>query len=192
MPAFMVHTALLAHVGHVDQVSVPGPGVGPGLAGLVLVALPLVGGAVLLARSRNPLLSTVVLFSAAAGFIHAMITPEHFQEGALVGLFTLAMTLGQMAVVVLALNRPSRALWRGGLVGNMAVLAIWAASRSTGLPVGSAPWTAEPVGLLDLACAAYEVALIASCGRLLAECRFVRPGRKGRSAPATLGAVPAS
>jgi hypothetical protein len=92
-----------------------------------------------------------------------VVTPGHFREGLAVGLFTMAVTVGQMAVVVAGLNRPSRALWLATAAGNAAVLAIWALSRTTGLPVGPEPWTAEPVGFLDLACGAYEVAIIAGC-----------------------------
>jgi len=84
----------------------------------------------------------------------------HFREDPAAGLFTLAVTGVQMAVVVAGLNRPSRALWLASVAGNAAVLAIWAWSRTVGLPVGPNPGTAEPVGFLDLACAAYEVAIV--------------------------------
>jgi hypothetical protein len=157
MPAITVPTALLAHAAHAHGVG------GPNVSLLVLAALPFLAGAVLLARSPEATTSTVVLFSAAAGFIHAVVTPEHFREDLAAGLFTLAVTGVQMAVVVAGLNRPSRALWLASLAGNAAVLAIWAWSRTTGLPVGPDPGTAEPVGFLDLACGAYEVAIVAGC-----------------------------
>jgi hypothetical protein len=152
-----VPTALLAHAGHVHQ------GGGSGLPALVLVALPFLAGAALTGRSRDAVAWTVVLFSAAAGFVHAVVTPEHFQEGAAAGLFTLAVTLGQMLVVVAGLNWPSRKLWRWSAVANAAVVVIWVASRTTGVPIGPAPWTAEPAGLLDVACSAYELAIVAGC-----------------------------
>ena len=68
-----------------------------------------------------------------------------------------------MAVVVVGLNRPSLALWASAAAGNTVALAIWAMSRTTGLPVGPAPGTPETVGLLDLACGAYEIAIVAAC-----------------------------
>jgi hypothetical protein len=155
MPPITVPTALLAHAAHAH-------GVGePSVARFLLAALPFLAGAVLLARSREATTSIVVLFSAAAGFLHAVVTPEHFREDPAAGLFTLAVTGMQMAVVVAGLNRPARALWLASVAGNAAVLAIWTWSRTAGLPVGPDPGIAEPVGFLDLTCAAYEVAIVA-------------------------------
>jgi hypothetical protein len=155
MPFLAVPTALLAHA---DQTHAAASN--SDVASLVLAALPFLCGAALLSRFRNRA-GAVVLFSAAAGFVHAAVTPEHFGEDYAVGLFTLAVTIGQMAVVVVGLNRPSRALWASAAAGNTFVLAIWALSRTTGLPVGPGPGVPEAVGLLDLACAAYEIAIVA-------------------------------
>jgi hypothetical protein len=106
MPAISVPIPLLAHVDHVHEVG------GPRVLVLLLAALPFVAGAALVTRSRDAFTSSVVLFSAAAGFVHAVVTPEHFGEGLPTGLFMLAVTIGQMAVVVVGLNQPSRTLWR--------------------------------------------------------------------------------
>jgi hypothetical protein len=159
MPAITVSTALLAHADHGHAAAQLG---GPGLLPLLVAVLPFVAGGALLLRSRDAA-ATVVLFSAAAGFVHAMVTPEHFREDVAVGLFTLAVTVAQMAVVVAGLNQPSRRLWLVAAAGNAAVLAVWALSRTTGLPVGPEPWAAEGIGLIDLACSAYEVAIVAGC-----------------------------
>lgn len=155
MTSIALPAALLAHT---DQAHAAASD--SNVASLVMAALPILVGAALLSRSRN-VAAPVVLFSAAAGFVHAVVTPEHFGEDLAVGLFTLAVTLGQMAVVVAGLHRPSRALWASAAAGNTVVLAIWALSRTTGLPVGPAPGTPEVIGLLDLACAAYEFAIVA-------------------------------
>jgi hypothetical protein len=151
--------AVLAHAGHVDHVRQLG---GPNLLPLLLAVLPFVITGALVQRSRATGGSTVVLFSAAAGFLHAVATPEHFAEHFVFGLFFLVVTVGQMAVVVAGLNRPCRALWVATVAGNAIVLAIWAVSRTTGLPFGPEAWTPEPIGLLDMACAGYEIALIAA------------------------------
>jgi uncharacterized membrane protein YbaN (DUF454 family) len=156
MPTLLAPTALLAHAGHAHEAG------GAGVAYAVLAALPFLLAA-LLVRSREAATWNVVLFSATAGFIHASVTPEHFQEGLAVGLFMLAVTVAQMTVVVAGLNRPSRALWLVTAAGNAAVLAIWVWSRTSGLPVGPTAGMVEPVGFLDLTCAAYEAALIAGC-----------------------------
>jgi len=170
MPTAMLSTAVLAHAGHVHDLSgtrVPLP---------LLAALAVVVGGALPARARNGVTAAVVLCSASAGTIHAVVTPEHFQENLAFGLFFLAVTAWQMAVVIAALHRPSRVLWSSTVAGNVVVLAIWAFSRTTGLPIGPHPWTAEPAGLLDLACAAYEIGVVAGCLYLT--------GRRTRPAPA--------
>ena len=151
MPAITVSTALLAHADHGHAAAQLG---GPGLLPLLVAALPFVAGGALLLRSRDAATATVVLFSAAAGFVHAMVTPEHFREDVAVGLFTLAVTVAQMAVVVAGLHRPSRPLWLVAATGNAAVLAVWALSRTTacrsapsrGPPrgSGSSTWPAAP------------------------------------------------
>jgi hypothetical protein len=187
MPALTV-AALLAHVDHVHAVPAAG---GPRVVALLLAALPFVAGGVLLLRSRHPLTSTVVLFSAAAGFVHAMVTPQHFQEGLAVGVFTLAITVGQLGGVVAGLNRPSRGLWVATVAGNAAVLAVWALSRTTGLPVGPQPWTAEPVGLVDLACAAYEAAIVAGSVTLTGPRGLTAASRCGAAPLTRAGALPA-
>jgi hypothetical protein len=176
MLAMTVPTALLGHVDHAHSAAPPG---GPGAPFLLLAVLPFLVGAALVLRSKDAGTSTVVLFSAAAGFVHAMVTPQHFQEDVAVGVFTLAVTLGQMGLVVVGLNRPSRPLWLAAAAGNAAVLAIWALSRTTGLPVGPEPWAAEGVGLIDLACSAYEVAIVAGCLKLATTgARIAQPGER--------------
>jgi hypothetical protein len=149
---------VLAHAGHAHAAA---PG-GTRLAWLVLAALPFLVGAVL-GRARDGAVATIALFSAAAGFVHAVVTPEHFAEAGVVGVFFVAVTVGQMAVVVAALNRPSWALWVSAAVGNAAMVGIWVLSRTIGVPIGPEPWTPEAVGLLDLACAAYEIAIVVGC-----------------------------
>jgi hypothetical protein len=181
MPAVTVPTALLAHA---DQAHAAAGDSNVG--SLLLAALPLLAVGVVLARTRQATASTVALLSAAAGFVHAVITPEHFREDAAVGLFTLAVTVGQMAVVVIGLNRPTRRLWLAAAAGNTAVLAVWAWSRTTGLPVGPNPGTAEPVGLLDAACAAYEFMIVAAC-LTLAGLGVGRAGQADRGVRPALG-----
>src|SRR5258708_5294321 len=144
-----VPTVVLAHAAHAEAG-------GPGLFLLFLISLPVLLGAALLSRSRDPLTSALCLFSARAGPIPALVTPERLQEDVRFGAFFLVVTVAQLAWIAPVLRRSSTATWAMGGAGNLAVLAIWAASRTTGLPIGPHPWMAEPVGILDLACGAYE------------------------------------
>ena len=169
---------LLAHAGHAHAAAGES-----NTASLVFAALPFLAAAVL-TNFRRGAASTVVLLSAAAGFVHAIVTPEHFREDLAVGLFTLTVTILQMAVVVAGLNQPTRRLWLATAAGNVAVVAIWAWSRTTGLPFGPNPGIPEPVGLLDLACAAYEVGIVTACLNLAGRTVLMAhpPGRRPLSA----------
>ena len=48
-----------------------------------------------------------------------------------------------------------------GMVANGAMVAVWAVSRTTGLPVGPDPWMPEALGALDLLATGLEIVLIA-------------------------------
>jgi len=162
----MMHTIssidLLAHAGHADHLGRTGSSAGVVVA-LLGAVVAVVAARSLLARSRDTVIGAVALCSGVAGVIHAVVTPEHFEEHVLFGLFFLAVTVLQMGVVVAALHRPSRALWIATAVGTVGVLALWALSRTVGLPIGPEPWTAEPTGLPDVACALYEAGVVFGC-----------------------------
>ena len=105
--------------------------------------------------------SVMAAASLGAGVIHAAVVPEHLEETWLFGAFFVACALFQLGWAALVVVRPSPGVYRGGIVANGAMVAIWALSRTTGIPVGPEPWTAEAVGALDLAATALEVSLIA-------------------------------
>lgn len=131
---------------------------------LAFVDLPaLLLFAALLLRRRDVITSAVCMFSASAAQLHALATGEHLQEHPAFGAFFMVVTLLQIAWIVAAIWRPSTATLTAGVAVNLVVLAVWAASRTTGLPIGPHPWTAEPVGLLDLASGAYEIGVVACC-----------------------------
>lgn len=63
-------------------------------------------------------------------------------------------------------QRPTRTLLRAGLVANLLVIALWAVTRTWGLPGGLMP-AREPIGPWDAACAVWEVIVVACCLSLL-------------------------
>lgn len=116
-------------------------------------------------------LPIAVVSSAAAAGVHAAAGPEHLREGVLVGGFFVGATLAQLAWAAVAmLAGPTRQLLRAALVGNAAVVAIWLASRTVGLPGGLVE--IEAVGPWDLAATAWEVAVIAGVSLVLSSGRF--------------------
>lgn len=91
--------------------------------------------------------------SAAAGVVHAAFAPVHVEESPAHGVFFVVVAAAQLAWAAAVVARPpSRALLAGGVVGNAAVALVWAVSRATG---------AEPVGLADAMCTAWELVLVA-------------------------------
>lgn len=110
------------------------------------------------ARATPPLLSVA---SAAAAAIHAAVVPEHLEEALLVGGFFVLAATFQFGWAVVVTLRPSRATYIVGAGASGAMIAIWAASRTLGLPAGPEPWMAEPVGIADATATALELFLVA-------------------------------
>lgn len=118
--------------------------------------------------SYAPVLLPVVLISSlAAAGVHAAVAPMHLRESALVGAFFVLCAVAQLAWAAVAWHRPSPAVLWAGILGNLAVLALWLVSRTVGIPgVGDGP---EPLGPWDLTCALWEVVIVVGCLRMRRE-----------------------
>ena len=123
--------------------------------------------------------------AGVAGVIHALVAPEHFELAWYVGGFFVAVAAAQLALAVAlargaALRTPAVLL---AIAANLAVVATYVISRTTGLPflpvedhgggehlpvaggVGNGipvlPGAdVEPVGVLDLTCLLAELVLV--------------------------------
>ena len=142
---------------------------------------------------RPYLLGSLASLSVGAAAIHFGVVFEHFAEYTLYGVFFLAISWAQIIWPVILLWRPSRLwLWLG-IAGNAAVIAVYVASRTAGLPFGPDLHAPESVGALDVVSCALEFALIAGCAALLWRPSLAdRPAaRRGALASAAvLAAVP--
>jgi hypothetical protein len=98
--------------------------------------------------------------SIAAGVIHATVVPHHLEESALLGAGFVATAIFQVAWAVPASVRLDRSTLDVGVAVNGAVVAVWIASRSVGLPFGPHAWVAEPVGALDAAATVLELLIV--------------------------------
>jgi hypothetical protein len=101
------------------------------------------------------------LLAVTAGAIHLLVAPEHFAEDIAPGAFMVAAGAAQIAAGVLLLLHPSRLVMVASVAGTLAILAVYAASRTTGLPVGPTPWVPERVGTIDIASKVTEVEFVA-------------------------------
>src|SRR5262250_1075742 len=146
------------------------------------------------ATARPYLAGALAALSAGAAAIHFAVTFEHFNQYLLYGVFFLVVVWAQMTWAAVAVRRLRRWwLWLG-IAGNAVVLAVYLASRTTGLPFGPDQGHTEPFGALDVVSALLELALIAGCAALLWRPALAgRPVRRrtGFAAIASMAAIPA-
>ena len=144
------------------------------------------------ATARPYLLGALASLSAAAAAIHFAVVFEHFKDYTLYGVFFLVLAWAQLIWPAVLLWRPSRLwLWLG-MAGNAAVLAVYVASRTAGLPFGPDLHHPESVGALDVVSCVLEFALITACAALvwrpsLADRPVRRRGLAGRPRPGDRG-----
>jgi hypothetical protein len=99
--------------------------------------------------------------SLGAAAIHFSVVGIHYAEYPPNGVLFVILAWAQAAWAVTYLIRPVRRLAVAAVVGNAGVVAVWAVSRTMGLPFGPTPFVPEPAGLLDVLATAFELALVA-------------------------------
>lgn len=115
------------------------------------------------------------LLSLVAAVIHFAVTPEHFEEYVLFGVFFVVLAAFQLVWGVVMPQRPSPwVLWVGLLV-NLGVIVIWVVSRTAGLPIGPEAGEAEEIGVLDGVSTAAEALIVLGTAWLLAGGRSRHP-----------------
>lgn len=99
-------------------------------------------------------------FSAAAGLVHVVMAPSHMGTSAVEGWGFLVVAWLQVAMAVAIVVRPRR--WMLGLVlgVNVALIGLWAVSRTAGLPIGAHASHPESVSFVDGSCVAFEIVLV--------------------------------
>ena len=114
------------------------------------------------------LLAATAVLSLVAAVIHISVIPEHFEEWWGYGLFFLLAAIAQALFAVAILHAPSRTLIWAGIIGNLAIFALWIATRTIGIPVfGPHAGEIEEVGAVDLASKGVEVLLVLLLGVVL-------------------------
>ena len=108
------------------------------------------------------------LLSVGAGLLHAVAAPAHLAQAALYGAFFVGTAALQVLWAYAVATRPSRALLLAGALGQLAVVATWAMTRTYGVPLGPLAGRREPIGSYDLACTLLEVTAAACCVAALA------------------------
>ncbi len=121
------------------------------------------------------------VLSFVAGGIHLAAGPDHIKEWWLYGLFFYGAAAVQAAYGLLLLTQGIEGwggwavvrgkVYQGGIWLTLAIIALWVASRTVGVPVGPEAFEPEGVGALDLASKAVEIALVAVLARLWRQAR---------------------
>lgn len=100
-------------------------------------------------KPRSWLVRATVL-AVSLGLIHILATPLYFEQWLGYGAFFFAVAVLQvMYSMALAVGKPNRALFWAGIAGNALVIAMWAYTRTAGIPFGPMAGEVLPVSLLD-------------------------------------------
>jgi hypothetical protein len=125
----------------------------------------------------RPTTMAAAALSVGVGSVHVALAPEHLAHWWVFGAFFLVVGLFQLGYAGAVLWRPNWQIALVGIVVNTAIVLTYVASRTVGLPVSPPPEDVEAggghseggegagrfteaVGVLDLATAAAELALI--------------------------------
>ncbi|MGI9149056.1 MAG: multicopper oxidase family protein [Chloroflexota bacterium] len=100
---------------------------------------------------------SAALLTLGAALIHLASAPAHLGEFLPFGLFFLGVGSAQIIFAIQLVVRPTRRMALGLAAGSLALVGVWAVSRSVGLPIGPTPGVPESIGLTDVICNAIEV-----------------------------------
>lgn len=129
------------------------------------------------APARYALAPSARLVAAAlawtAALVHLALTPEHFEERTVYGLFFLAAALFQLWLGWRLVGGPSAAVLRAGAFGSLGLIATWILTRTLAPPLGEKGGP-EPVTLLGVLATGAELATLFILATLLPAPRWSR------------------
>jgi hypothetical protein len=101
--------------------------------------------------TRTPAAAMAVAAACLLGAegIHTAVIAEHFAEWWAEGAFFFALSIVEGALAATLLLAPARRTCRAAVLASIATIAVWAWSRTTGLPIGPEAGYPEPVGRAD-------------------------------------------
>ena len=106
--------------------------------------------------------------SLVAALVHLWVAPEHFREWWGYGVFFLVAAFAQVFYTPLVLRWPSRVVLLVGMVGNLAIVALYLLTRTVGVPLfGPEAGEVEGFGFVDVCATASEVGIAVALGAAL-------------------------
>jgi hypothetical protein len=119
-------------------------------------------------KTRQILFSVAAVLSLLAALLHVWVMPEHFEEWWGYGAFFLVAATAQALYAVVLLRAPTPTILWAGIIGNLAIIALWVITRTIGIPVfGPHAGEIEEIGAIDIASKLVEVLLVILLGVLL-------------------------
>ncbi|MGB3633112.1 MAG: hypothetical protein WA982_03650 [Rubrobacteraceae bacterium] len=110
------------------------------------------------------------LLSLVAALIHLWATPEHFNSSWWgYGAFFVATALAQGCLAIAVLRWPNTPVCVAGIIGNLAIIAMYVVTRTSGVPVGPEAGMIEDPGLLDMASMVAQVGIVIVLAALLGD-----------------------
>ena len=106
------------------------------------------------------LVAGAAILSVASGLIHVAAIPEHWANYRMAAFFFIGLGIFQVAWAALLLGRPGRLLSAAGAAVSLGTIAVWAVSRTSGLPFGPFAGIAERAGRADVISTLFEEALV--------------------------------
>ena len=137
-------------------------------------------------RRRRSIEKFVGVCVIVSGSVHGLVASEHFQEWWGYGVFFMAAAicligLG-LALITDAIDprympgnvpRLRQLMYSVGAIGNVSILGLYVLTRTTGIPLGPASGSIEPVGGLDLIAKTTEALAVVGLVALLLKTRRV-------------------
>jgi hypothetical protein len=96
--------------------------------------------------------------SWAAAIIHVKAALDHFDQSVAEAVLFEIAACAQLVWGIAVYRGAGRRVLLAGIAGNLAIVVVWVASRTSGPPIGPTPGQPEEVGLIDT---------VASCDELL-------------------------
>lgn len=99
--------------------------------------------------------------SLLSALIHLWATPEHFQTSWWgYGAFFVVTALAQGTFAIVLLRWRGELLCVAGILGNIAIVAMYVVTRTSGIPIGPEAAMIEDPGVLDMTSTVAEVGLV--------------------------------
>jgi uncharacterized membrane protein len=100
--------------------------------------------------ARETLLLLIAAVAVTGALIHIGAAVDHFSQFPLYTLVFLLLASVQIGWAAMLVRHPSERMLQFGCAFNLAVIALWIASRTIGVPIAPRAWVPETVGVADL------------------------------------------